>query len=180
MILFELITVRTFREPLKKSSDNLTRKLVFDQCKKRCLKIFVRGKNNKYFSSACQGIIEDIVLCLETSIRNSLLSLWEVARRMVTHFNLFKHAYTDDYGRQSELMTTRVFIILITMSITILTFYTSLIEHTQTVQAKSPSYNTYRRLVATYNATLTCPCTRITAAYSKFISLQPVSHSNDS
>jgi hypothetical protein len=97
-------------------------------------------------------------------------------RNKIVQLNLFKHPINDEYGRRTEILTTRAYIILLTGSLVILAFYTLIIEHTETVQVRKPSISIYRRLIAQQEATLSCPCTEITASYASFISVTPVSH----
>ena len=92
--------------------------------------------------------------------------------------NLFKHPYNDDFGRRSEVLSTRFYIVLMTISFIILTLYASIIVHTETVQVRTPSIMTYERLAGQYNNTLTCACANITTPYQTFISLIPVSYKN--
>jgi hypothetical protein len=96
-------------------------------------------------------------------------------RQKLLQLNFFKHPLNDEYGRRTEILTTRVYIILLIGSLIVLAFYTLVAEHTETVQESKPSITTYRRLVTKHEATLSCPCTQITAAYVTFISTEPVS-----
>jgi hypothetical protein len=79
---------------------------------------------------------------------------------------------TDEYELQNERISTRVFIILLTIILTILLLYTSLESVTKTVNIKSPTLAQYSKLYATYPQTLTCPCTQISINYGKFLHVE--------
>jgi hypothetical protein len=79
---------------------------------------------------------------------------------------------TDEYELQNERISTRVFIILLTIILTILLLYTSLESVTKTVNIKSPTLAQYSDLYATYPQTLTCPCTQISINYEKFLRIE--------
>ena len=100
--------------------------------------------------------------------------LWSIHEKLL-QLNLFKSRYNDQYGRKSELITTRLYIVLLIAFLTILALYAYVIEHTQTVQIRTPSITTYRALVDQHGDTLSCPCSQLTAAYDTFISIRPVS-----
>jgi hypothetical protein len=79
---------------------------------------------------------------------------------------------TDEYELQNERISTRIFILLLTLILTILLLYTSLESVTKTVNVKTPTLAQYSQLYATYPETLTCPCTTISVNYGKFLHVE--------
>lgn len=106
--------------------------------------------------------------CAKLTLKTVMRSLLEL--------NLFKSPYNDAYGRRSEVLSTYVYIIFMSVCFIILTIYAALIQHTQTIQIPSPSISTYRALENQYGAEISCPCSKITALYNKFISMKPVGY----
>jgi hypothetical protein len=79
---------------------------------------------------------------------------------------------TDEYELQNERISTRIFIILLTIILTILLLYTSLESVTKTVNVETPTLAQYSQLYATYPQTLTCACTTISINYGKFFDVE--------
>ncbi|CAF3716292.1 unnamed protein product [Adineta steineri] len=83
---------------------------------------------------------------------------------------------TDERLLQSERISTRVYIILLTLSLAILLLYTSLINVTQTVNVNAPTMIKYLELYSTYSQTLKCPCKQVSISYNTFISIEYTFH----
>lgn len=75
-------------------------------------------------------------------------------------------------------ITTRIYLILLLVSIFILAVYTSLTQETIIVIDKSLTISKYLKLFNQYSQTLQCPCNHITVKYEKFITqYKPQYHS---
>jgi hypothetical protein len=83
---------------------------------------------------------------------------------------------TDEYELQNERISTRLFIILLTIILTVLLLYTSLERVTKTGSMETPTLAQYSKLYATYSQTLTCPCTTISINYGKFLHVEYTFH----
>ncbi|CAF4010727.1 unnamed protein product [Adineta steineri] len=77
---------------------------------------------------------------------------------------------------KNQRIITRLFIILMIITLSLLILYTSLTIITETVTVKQPTINVYTELQTKYSQTLVCPCTQITLDYEKFISFHPTFH----
>ncbi len=101
-------------------------------------------------------------------------------KKFVRHFNLFetKLSWNDDQRRRTEVITTRVYLILLVVCITIASIYTSSIVQTQFFTVKNPSKATFNKLVSNprYLSTLECPCQNLTIPYSLFVRIFPHFH----
>ena len=93
---------------------------------------------------------------------------------------MFHSALTldDDQRRQTEIITTRIYILFLTLAVIILIIYTSIDTQTQTVKILNPSIQQFDQLRShpQYSATLDCPCQNITVPYQSFISITPYYH----
>ncbi|CAF1670819.1 unnamed protein product, partial [Adineta ricciae] len=93
-------------------------------------------------------------------------------------FNLFPSIppTTDEHKLRKQRISTRLFISLLTISLSILLLYNSLINIAQTIQVEKPSPQQYFQLYHKYGQALTCDCTEISINYKKFIDIQHTLH----
>ena len=77
---------------------------------------------------------------------------------------------------KNQLISTRLFLILLTASLAVLIVYTSRSQITHTVTIDSPSSSIFSSLYQTYGDKLVCPCTNIAISRKEFISLHETYH----
>jgi len=53
-------------------------------------------------------------------------------QQFANDYNLFKQQYNDDHGRRNEILSTKVYVFFMTLSVVIIIFYSLIIEHTLT------------------------------------------------
>ncbi|CAF1412367.1 unnamed protein product [Adineta steineri] len=108
----------------------------------------------------------------------SLSQLWQKLWSIVRDFNLFPSIppSTDEYQLRNQRISTRIFTILLTLSLTILISYISFINVTKIIYINSPTILQYSQLYLTYPQTLECPCTDISIGYDKFIQVNYTLH----
>ncbi|CAF1383620.1 unnamed protein product [Adineta steineri] len=108
----------------------------------------------------------------------SLSQLWQKLWSIVRAFNLFPSIppSTDEHQLRNQRISTRIFIILLTLSLTVLILYTSLVNVTKTTDINSPTIIQYSQLYSTYPQTLECTCTDISIDYDKFIQVNYTLH----
>ena len=108
----------------------------------------------------------------------SILSFDTILRRLKT-FNVFatgaQSIHTEDEIR-NQIIATRLFLILLVVSVAILTIYSSQTSVIKTIRIISPSMEEYNSLLSTYADKLTCPCKNITIPRRYFLNLQPTFH----
>ena len=94
--------------------------------------------------------------------------------------NFFANAETirqdDEQVLHDQILSTRVYIILMITSICILLISVSLVQNTSSRMVSKPSIDTYERLQAAYSTTLVCRCQEIAVLYSTFLSITPTYH----
>ncbi|CAF4182847.1 unnamed protein product [Adineta steineri] len=76
---------------------------------------------------------------------------------------------TDEHQLRKQRISTRIFIIFLTLALTVLILYTSLVNTTHTFNVNSPTSIQYSQLYSTYPQTLECTCTNISIEYGKFL-----------
>ena len=97
-------------------------------------------------------------------------------RKKLIELNNFKHYPTTDQQTRHERNATRLYLILLFSSITILTIYNLSQRSIQSKTIYNPTESEYLQLEYLYPRTLSCPCTTISMSYSTFIELLPYYH----
>ncbi|CAF1549821.1 unnamed protein product [Adineta steineri] len=112
------------------------------------------------------------------STNERVRALLKKTKHSFLNFDIFPSAEPtiDEHQLRNQRISTRLFIILLTISLSILVLYTSLVHITGTVNVKTPSIQEYEQLYNSYNQTLTCECTQISINYEKFIQIQYTLH----
>ena len=99
-------------------------------------------------------------------------------RTYIVTFNLYKHPNKRlDTQVHHQRISTRIFLLLLTVSSIVLLFYVSLnnVRHTETVT--NPSLNQINVLYQQYSDGLRCPCHTLSVEYQMFIKFDPQFHS---
>ncbi|CAF0796413.1 unnamed protein product [Adineta steineri] len=81
-----------------------------------------------------------------------------------------------EWDLHGQRLSTRLFIVSMTVILFILILYTSLSSVTKTINIKQPAIDVYLDLQAKYPETLNCPCSSISNEYKHFISFNPTFH----
>jgi hypothetical protein len=105
-------------------------------------------------------------------------TLYQKSKLFFRNLNLFPTIppTTDEYQLRNQRISTRLFIFLLIISLSILLLYNLLINITETVNIKAPSINEYSQLYNLHSQTLACDCTQISINYEKFIQIQYTFH----
>ncbi len=77
---------------------------------------------------------------------------------------------SDPFHLRTMIISTRIYIVLLTVSIIILIVFTSLGTQSQTITKRNPSQADYEFLLGKYPQSLSCPCNRVTIPYGNFTS----------
>ncbi|CAF1421482.1 unnamed protein product [Adineta ricciae] len=107
-----------------------------------------------------------------------LSDLWDRFRLAIKNLNLFPSIppTPDQHQLRNQLISTRLFIILLTLSLTILLLYNSLITITQTNTVTFPTITTYLQLYSEYPQSLSCDCKQISINHDKFLHITYTFH----
>ena len=71
---------------------------------------------------------------------------------------------------------TRLYIALLTISLTIIILYTVVRPQLLTKAFDSPSFDVYNRLQLDHGPTLRCPCSFISSQYGRYVQIKPILH----
>ena len=107
-----------------------------------------------------------------------LVILWQKLKDALQKLNLFKSIppSIDEHQLRNEIISTRLFIFLLIVSLVILLFYTSVITVKKTVNIDAPSLEQYTQLYSTYSQTLMCPCSKISIDYGQILRVNYTLH----
>jgi hypothetical protein len=83
---------------------------------------------------------------------------------------------TNPSELQAQHISTRAFIVLLGLSLSILVLYTSTVRIVKTVTVQTPDLDRYNQLYADHPQTLTCPCTKISMKYGTFLHINHSLH----
>jgi hypothetical protein len=83
---------------------------------------------------------------------------------------------TNEYELRNERISTRLFILILTILILLIFTYTAQVKITQNIEVKEPSYEHFQSLTLRYQQTLRCSCDNVTIPHDSFIVLKPYFH----
>ena len=114
---------------------------------------------------------------LFASLQQQRQSLTAKVRKFVVALNFFKDPERkSDHDLRNQYISTRLFIVLMIITLSILISFTSLTVIIQTVTIKQPTIDIFLELQTMYPQTLVCPCSQILIDHKQFISFDPTFH----
>ncbi|CAF1297121.1 unnamed protein product, partial [Rotaria sp. Silwood1] len=108
----------------------------------------------------------------------TIMNIAKWIKQTISQMNLFEVEMTrsEELDLRKAIISTRIFIILLTFTLTILTVYSALDDQNQTIIVLNPTQSDFENLYRKYPNTLACPCTDIAIPYRSFISIIPEYH----
>ena len=123
-----------------------------------------------------ESLIDSVICFSSTRATMMTIQLLEKLRRL----NLFVKPGTqnsDDIQLvRDQILTTRLYIVLFTAAILVITLFTVLRPISVTETVSKPSLDTYLKLEAAHESTLSCLCSQPTVQYTHFFLLEAVFH----
>jgi hypothetical protein len=92
----------------------------------------------------------------------------------VSHFNLYP---SDNEDERIGIISTRLYLFLISFGLILLGFLTCLSEHDRINVVDFPSISKFEELNSNYSSTLNCPCSNFSMSYDHIMSVSPRYHS---
>ena len=92
-------------------------------------------------------------------------------REKILTLNLYDSRSVDPIVIRHQILSTRIFIVLLVISILILSIYTSLGQHVRSQTIQLPAYSLYKGLENKYLNSLQCPCEKVSIPYGKFVNI---------
>lgn len=135
---------------------------------------FILRKIQHYFTRHDQERISTIdPPPMNVNIRERLKTLLVLLSQKLLTLNLFKKRLLDV---KHGIYSTRVYLLLLVIGVTVLTIYFSMTSHVFTHSITRPTLEQYEDLYRNYSTTLNCPCERISVNYSSIMTLIPRYH----
>lgn len=97
-------------------------------------------------------------------------------KEVLASLNLFDSESKDPNIERIELLSTRIYIVLLSISFIILLTYTALAEQTSTITVKSPSQKIIEHLFDQYPESIHCPRTNVAIPYGTFTQMDVIYH----
>ncbi|CAF4250633.1 unnamed protein product, partial [Rotaria sp. Silwood2] len=106
-------------------------------------------------------------------LKDRVRVIWYWLKTQTLELNMFNSEETwhNDYFRRISVISTRVYLLLLTIALIILITNNTLTIQTQQFTVNEPSQATFEQLQANskYSSTLECPCQKIAIAFNSFI-----------
>jgi hypothetical protein len=109
-------------------------------------------------------------------VRLLLQSLYKIVREKLITFNVYGSRTADPLIIRREILSTRLYIILVIISLIILTTYASLISQIENRTVAFPKQSVYENLRKKYADSLQCACTKVSIPYEEFVKIVPSFH----
>jgi hypothetical protein len=108
--------------------------------------------------------------------RAAAASRW--LKNRLVRLNLFEsdHYHSNAFHLRTAIISTRVYIVLIILAITILVVWSAVGNQTEIITIRNPSQTTYEDLYSEYLTTLSCQCRRTAIPFDTFISVSAQYH----
>ena len=90
----------------------------------------------------------------------------------IKDLNLFQSSSEDVTNVRHEQLVTRIYLILLCVSLALIMSYSSVSVHTAHEAHRFPTSGEYERLLSIHADSIDCPCTRISIPYNTFFSMQ--------
>ena len=97
------------------------------------------------------------------------------SRRFCAEFNLFESDTTDIESIYAQRWSTRLYTVILLLSMSALIVYNGLSVNTQLMEIQSPTFELYLKLQQAH-ADLYCPCAEVSASYRSIVTLTPIHH----
>lgn len=107
---------------------------------------------------------------------NGSQALFDSTKKVIFDFNLFRHPNKRSEDElKLQRIATRVFILLLFLTLIVLMIYSSLQNMTESITIENPSIAQANSLYEQYAQSVQCPCKTLSNIYQDFIVLQPMS-----
>ena len=104
--------------------------------------------------------------------------MWQRLSSFIRDLNIFPSVppSINEADLHNQRLSTRLFIVLLTLSTIILTVYTSLVTLTHTIDVKTPTFIQYAYLYSIHSQSLVCACSQASIDYERIFHVQYTLH----
>ena len=101
---------------------------------------------------------------------------WNKIIEKIIKLNIFQSTRPElvinNFELKTQIISTRVFFVLLCVPLFVLAVYTSQIPVTTMITVPRPSYNNYSLMYSHYSQPLSCPCSTVSIRYGQFLTVQ--------
>ncbi|CAF1529656.1 unnamed protein product [Adineta ricciae] len=97
-------------------------------------------------------------------------------RQYILDQNVYSTETDDQHTVKTEILATRLYLILLILILYAYAFYEASVTHLITVIISKPTIEQYEELIRQYPDTLQCPCEQISISYKEFLHISSVYH----
>jgi hypothetical protein len=101
------------------------------------------------------------------------MDLCRIISQYLTSVNLFDTETDDEHVRKNEILSTRIYIIILITILSLFGLYTALLSQTSIITITTPTQRQYEELILKFSSSLQCPCEYISTPYQQFINITP-------
>ena len=94
----------------------------------------------------------------------------------LVELNLFDTETDNAHVKRNEVLSTRLYIIILIVILSLFAVYTLLLSQTSVVTIAIPTQKQYEERAITFSNSLQCPCKHISIPYEQFITIVPRYH----
>ncbi|CAF0992437.1 unnamed protein product [Adineta steineri] len=114
-------------------------------------------------------------------IKQNIFKLIKLLPTILSNLNIFPRRtfgghFHDDKAKYFGQLSTRLYIILLIITMIVLAFYNVIQSRTIIKTFDKPDIDIYNSLLLTHSDTLQCRCSSISSTYNHFVQIQPVFH----
>jgi hypothetical protein len=114
-------------------------------------------------------LISSMTILGPRSIANRFKRVLTVTYRSTVNINLFPSTFTDINHLQEQRLQTRVYLLVYSICLGVLLFYSGVIEQKIIKTHRLTSIVDYEQLHAQQSGAINCPCERISVPYKEFV-----------
>ncbi|UJR07467.1 hypothetical protein I4U23_011756 [Adineta vaga] len=98
---------------------------------------------------------------------------FQIIRQRLGDLNYFDSKTEDIHMKRNEILSTRIYILLLLIIVILFGLYISLISQTSIITIQRPTQEQIEQLKIKYANKLQCPCKQISISYRRFIEINP-------
>ena len=110
---------------------------------------------------------------LRLGFRQKLHSLASTVRQRSLQFNLYSET---EPNIRLGIIASRIYILLMIMTVVVMAIYTSIEQHSQTVTISNPTLSQFEEVNFGDQSMRSCPCQRVAMTHSRIITLRVYYH----
>lgn len=107
-------------------------------------------------------------------VESRIRLLWKMIRDL--NWYITRETYRSNEIRHDQIMSTRLYIVLLIISVVTLSIYFGFSTNTTSVIVENPTINTYNELQSEDLHEFSCPCSKTSLSFETFTSLDFTIH----